>query len=178
MKAVMTKKDKPRGRQKGVANLLVGQKKTFVINMLAQFKTAKETAQLLHEVHGILVSDKTIGAFKQRNELEIATARQRYLSKIDDVPIASEKVRLERDESLYQLSQTLDDPKDKVTTGLQCLQEAREETKGGSVTFNQYNQQNVFTDAELLHKIKETEERVVLLSKQEKDGVYAVEQKR
>jgi hypothetical protein len=151
-------------------------KKQMLIEFFGQYKTINEINETFRSLYNISLSGRQLIHFKERNAKEISQARNNYLAEARDIPIAIEKVRLERDELLYQLSQTLKDNKDKIHYGLSCIKEAREEAKGQntSFTFNQYNQTNILSDPELLQKVREAEERVVMLSQKEKE-VYVPE---
>ena len=99
--------------------------------------------------------------------------REKIVAGAMGVPIADEKIRLERTEKLYHVAATILNKKDMVDTSLRCLKEAREEVKGESSLKEmhlQLNQFNQLTDAELIRKKKDLESKIVELSR--KDGIY------
>ena len=85
-----------------------------------------------------------------------------------EVPIANEKVRLQRIEDLYHISTTILEKKDKVVTALDCLREARQEIKGDTASTQNYlqlNQFNELTNEQLLEKKRELELKFIELNK-------------
>lgn len=156
---------------------LKGDIERYTCNLLAQDKSFKEVQNLLKENQNISVSDVTIRNFAKEKCDEIETIKNSLLAKraVSEIPIANERVRLEREECLYQLSQGLKSNLNKIDFGLKCLREARDETKGsGSYTSNiQFNQFNQLTDAQLLLKKAELEKKIIELSRN-KEGEYAV----
>ena len=135
----------------------------FICNLFAQYKTAPEVQKLLKEVYGVDLVVQSLLAIKNNNLKFIERHRAKYLNELMDVPIAQEKIRLERDEELYNLALTIVDKKDKISTALTCLKEAREETKrvDHSQSFIQFNQFNQLTDEELLDKKRRLEEKIL-----------------
>ena len=141
---------------------LLPDQKMFVCNMLAQYKKTPEIKELAKKEHGITLSTQVICGYRNRNKELINKLRESFLQTIIEVPIAQKRVRLERAEELYDVSQELKG-RDKVLTSLSCLKEAREEVEGkgaGSVTFQQFNQYNQLTDEELKDKLREVEEKI------------------
>jgi len=131
---------------------------TFVCNLFGQYKYPKEIQRLLKEIHGISVSPATLYGIRDANPEKIEELRNKYLAKIDDVPIAQDKVRLERIEHLYQYATTIRCKKDCVDTALKALSFAREEVKGsgaqgasrpGDMNFMQFNFNNM-SDKDLI----------------------------
>ena len=140
------------------------EKKFFICNLLAQYKTAPEIQTLVKDVHSDEVSRNSIYSLKKAHPQLIEKLRTKYLSDLTSVPIAQEKVRLERDEILYQLSLTIENESDRVDAALHCLKEAREETKSSTQTQNnyiQFNQFNSLTDEELLEKKHQLEAKII-----------------
>ena len=135
----------------------------FICNLFAQYKTAPEVKVLLKEVHEVDLSLSSLNVIRSNNLKFIERHRAKYLNELMDVPIAQEKIRLERDEELYNLALTITDKKDKISTALTCLKEAREETKrvDHSQSFIQFNQFNQLTDEELLEKKRRLEEKIL-----------------
>jgi diphthamide synthase (EF-2-diphthine--ammonia ligase) len=148
----------PKSKSKGLS-----ERNYFICNLLAQYKTAPEVVKLLKEIHGVELSIASIAAIKSNNLKFIERHRAKYLNELMDVPIAQEKIRLERDEELYNLALTITDKKDKISTAITCLKEAREETKrvDHSQSFIQFNQFNQLTDEELLEKKRRLEEKIL-----------------
>jgi hypothetical protein len=144
-------------------NLMEQERKIFICNLLAQYKTAPEIQSLLKEMHNVDMSRNTIYNIRDKNKQFIEQQRAKYLANLSDVPIAQEKVRLERDEELYLLSLGIENPKDRVSTALSCLKEAREETKKVEYqnNFIQFNQFNTLSDEELLEKKRRIEEKII-----------------
>jgi len=137
--------------------------KMYICNLLAQYKKPKEIISLIKEEHNIKVSPSSISQYKKENKELIEKLRTSFLATINDVPIAQKKIRLERADELYTISQELRGG-EKVNLSLKCLKEAREEVEGagsGSVTFQQFNQYNALSDEELREKLKEVEEKIV-----------------
>lgn len=156
-----------------------GQVKTFVANLIAQYKTAPDIKKLALEIHKVSLTSTDIYAFKSANSGLIEKLREKFLEKTSDIPIAQERIRLEREEELYQLSQKVEKKESKVILGLSCLREAREETKVRSpseISFNQYNEFRELSDQDLMLKLQEIRRQVTELVKKEGD-VYAVDAK-
>lgn len=147
-----------------------GQKATFVCNLAGQLKSPKEISELLRYKHNAHYGERAISTFVEKNKDIIGRIRETYLADISTIPIAQEKIRLERDESLYQFSQTIAKPTDRIASGLACLKEAREELKGGHIQYNQYNQYNQYTDAELLERQKKIEAQIIDITKETKNA--------
>lgn len=135
----------------------------FICNLFAQYKTAAEVNKLLKEVHNVELNPMTLSVIKNKNLKLVERLRAKYLSEISDVPIAQERIRLERDEELYNLALTIENPKDRIPVALTCLKEAREETKKveHSQNFIQFNQFNSLTDSELIEKKRRLEEKIL-----------------
>ena len=129
----------------------------FVCNLFGQYKSVEQIRKLLKSIHNVTVSPPTLYAIRENNQEKIEELRQKYLAKIDDVPIAQDKVRLERIEHLYQFSTTIRCKKDMIESAIKTLRAAREETKGdgataprpGDVSFMQFNFNNM-SDKDLL----------------------------
>ena len=142
--------------------------KRYVINLLAQSKGYKEIQGLVKTTHEHEISTGAIARVLQTSQGEIEEQKNKFLASSADVPIALERVRLERDEALYQLSQKVTGTRDKVVLGLNCLKEAREESKNTLPTnVYQFNQFNNLSDAELLAKKKKLEARILDIKKVE-----------
>lgn len=158
--------------------------RNFICSLSGQYKSAAEIRQMLAQRYEIDVTIDAIYYVIHANKKTVEKFKQKYMSEALDVPLAIEKVRMERNETLYQLSQTSDEltDKEKITTGLMCLKEARDEMKGsqiGSVTLNQYNQYNNLTDEQLKQEIKRIESRIAAtLNLKKKGEVYAIDQDR
>ena len=93
---------------------------------------------------------------------------EKTVEKAMEVPIANEKVRLQRMEDLYHISSTILMKKDKISTGLDCLREARQEVKGDTASTQNYlqlNQFNELTNEQLMDKKRELEQKFIDLSK-------------
>jgi hypothetical protein len=142
---------------------VMSERNFFICNLFAQYKTPTEIQALLKEVHNVTMTTQTINKIKNRSLKVIETQRTKYLNDLMSVPIAQEKIRLERDEELYKLSLTIANSKDKIATALNCLKEAREETKKSdhNQNFIQFNQFNSLTDDELLEKKRRLEEKIL-----------------
>jgi len=146
---------------------LTPQQIIFVCNLFGQYKYPKEIQRLLKEIHGVNASVFTLYGIRDANPEKIEELRNKYLAKIDDVPITQDKVRLERIEHLYQYATTIRCKKDCIEKSLQALREAREEVKGtgaqgagrpGDMNFMQFNFNNM-SDKDLIaleRKLKKT----------------------
>ena len=154
---------------------LQGEAQAFTIALFAQQKTLGEIKKLLKDIHDIDINKITLGLFSKKMKIQIEDLKNSYLEKsIEQVPIANEYVRLQREELLYKVSQKLSRNTERIDYGLKVLREAREETDkkqevGTAIQFNQFNQ---LTDEELLDKKKKMESRILELSKT-KEGEYA-----
>lgn len=135
----------------------------FICNLFAQYKQGSEVQKLVKEVHKVDLSLPSLWHIKSKHVKLIERLRAKYLNDLIDVPIAQEKVRLERDEELYNLALTIQNPKDRIPAALTCLKEAREETKKveHGQSFIQFNQFNQLTDEELLDKKRKLEEKIL-----------------
>ena len=160
----------------GRALKLQGEAQAFTIALFAQQKTLSEIKKLLKDIHDVDINKCTLGLFSKKMKTQIEDLKNSYLEKsIEQVPIANEYVRLQREELLYKVSQKLSRNREKIDYGLKVLREAREETdkKQEISTAIQFNQFNQLTDEELLDKKKRMESRILELSKT-KEGEYAV----
>lgn len=123
------------------------------------------------------ISKQMVNYYIRSNKPVIQDIRQqlmdRTLEKAMEIPIANEKTRLTRMEALYLEANKIESVKDKIGVSLDCLREARQEVKGETTTQNylQFNQFNELTDAQLLDKKKELEQKFIELSK--KGDTYA-----
>lgn len=151
---------------------MTSEKEAFICEQLAQLKRPCEIIKLYTEQYPDrkpLCPEHITYYHKTRKEI-IEKLKDKYLSNLMDVPIANEKIRLERTERLYQASTTLLNKKDMIGSSLACLKEAREETKGESPitqTYLQFNQYNELSDAQLVAKEKELRKQIIELSKKE-----------
>ena len=130
---------------------------------------------MVKQTHSHDVSTCTIGRLYKQSVGEVDEQKEKMLAASAEVPIAMERVRLERDEALYQLSQKLSGDKDKITHGLAVLREAREESKNAvQPNIFQFNQFNTLSDEELLAKKKQIERKILDIKKVEvTDGALA-----
>lgn len=157
-----------------------GHIETYICNLLAQDKNPREVSQLLQDSQRISITSQTIRKFSQEKEPIIERIRQELSEKMLKryIPIASETTRMEREEALYQLSQSLKQRTERIDYGLRCLGAAREECKSekkDSTPQNvQFNQYNILTDEQLLFKKRELEKSIIALSKKG-DGSYGKE---
>lgn len=146
-----------------------GHTETYITNLLAQDKPVREICNLVLETHHISIAPITVYKFAKIKEPVIERIRQVLSEKMlkRAVPIASEGVRLEREEALWQLSQCLKRNTERIDYGLRCLGAAREECKVNqpAATNIQFNQFNSLTDEQLLLKKRELEKSIIGLSK-------------
>lgn len=152
--------------------LIVGQARVTACQLIAEFKEPLEVIRALNDRYDLNISEETIKNFTEKHEKEIGRLRAAYLSEVSTVPIANEKIRLERTEDLYKQSQKLEDSSTKILRSLDCLRTAREETKGvGSQGLNvQFNQFNELTDEEIVDKKAVIEKKIMDLMKKGKDS--------
>lgn len=142
---------------------VLNERNFFICNLAAQYKTATEIQELLKEVHSSSMTSQTINKITNRNLKTVEKLREKYLADLMTVPIAQEKIRLERDEELYKLALTIENRKDRINAALTCIKEAREETKKSdhNQNFIQFNQFNTLTDEELLEKKRRLEDKIL-----------------
>ena len=148
----------------------------FTISLFAQEKSLSQIKKLLKDIHDVSISKPTLISFSKKMRPQIEDLKSSYLDKsIEQVPIANEYVRLQREELLYKMAQKLSRNTEKIDYGIKVLREAREETdkKQEVATAIQFNQFNQLTDEDLLDKKKKLESRILELSKT-KEGEYAV----
>jgi hypothetical protein len=137
--------------------------KLLICNLIAQYKKPKQIQLLLDEEYGLKVRLNRIREFNDKEQQLISNLRERFLTTISEVPIAQKRVRLDREEQLYEVAGQIKETKDQIDTKLKCLASAREEVEGRgtqSVTFAQYNQYNQLSDTELQDKLKEIELKI------------------
>lgn len=167
-------------KKKAIAERINGPQTQYILNLAASFFKPEDIRIKLLDA---FKSDIPLGRIRKLIALKkdyVLEERKRYLADFGNVPIANKKIRLERDENLYQVSQRLADDKDKITLGLSCMKEARAEMeeKKDSIQFNQFNQYNQITDEELIRKKKEIEEkinnRIIDLKRKEQDAEIKV----
>ncbi len=142
---------------------VLNERNFFICNLAAQYKSASEIQDLLKEVHNFSMTPQTINKITSKNLKTVEKLREKYLADLMTVPIAQEKIRLERDEELYNLALTIENRKDRINSALICIKEAREETKKSehNQNFIQFNQFNTLTDEELLEKKRKLEDRIL-----------------
>lgn len=151
------------------ATKIRGHIETYVTNLLAQDKPVREICNLLSETHHITIAPITVYKFAKQKEPIIERIKQELSEKMlkRSIPIASEGIRLERNEALWQLSQGLRRNTERIDYGLRCLGAAREECKNKepNTTNIQFNQFNQLTDEQLLLKKRELEKSIIDLGK-------------
>ncbi len=159
---------------KGKGNKL-DERNYFICNLFSQYKSGKEVQKLVKEVHKVDLGLDSLWGIKNKHPKLIERLRAKYLNDLIDVPIAQEKVRLERDEELYNLALTIENPKDRIPAALTCLKEAREETKKieHGNNFIQFNQFNQLTDEELLEKKRRLEEKIINIKSEVVNGTFS-----
>ena len=142
---------------------VLNERNFFICNLAAQYKSATEIQSLLKEVHNFSMTPQTINKITNKNLKTVEKLREKYLADLMTVPIAQEKIRLERDEELYKLALTIENRKDRINSALTCIKEAREETKKSehNQNFIQFNQFNTLTDEELLEKKRRLEDKIL-----------------
>lgn len=157
----------PKGKGHGLC-----ERNYFICNLFAQYKSGEEVKRLVKEIHNVDLTLTSLYIIKSKHLKLVERLRAKYLNDLIDVPIAQEKVRLERDEELYNLALTIENPKDRIPVALTCLKEAREETKKieHSNNFIQFNQFNQLTDEELLEKKRRLEEKILNIKAEVVDG--------
>lgn len=147
---------------------LSGAARIEACQLLAQFKEPVDIIRRINAKYDLAISQDTLREFEERYIKEITSIRTRYLADITKVPIANERVRLERVEEQYQASNRLSKPERKISYSLKCLKEAREEVKGpsdGMITNIQVNQFNTLSDDELMDKRQAIEKKIYDLRK-------------
>ena len=143
--------------------MITPDQKILICNLLAQYKKPRQIMSILKDEHELDVKTKTITKFQVNEKELIGRLRDRFLSTVAEVPIAQKRIRLERAENLYEISQELEG-KDRVDSGVKVLATAREEVEGkgsSQITLQQFNQYNQLTDEELQDKIKDIESKIM-----------------
>ena len=145
-------------------------KQLFVCEQLAQLKTPQEIIGLWEKQNSddTRISPQLIYYFKRTYASQIEDMRDKIMEKSLEVPIANEKVRLQRTEGLYHIATSILNKKDMIDSSLKCLKEARDECKGEVGTtqaYLQFNQYNELSDADLIAKKKELEQKFLELTK-------------
>ena len=143
--------------------MITPDQKILICNLLAQYKKPRQIMSILKDEHELNVKTKTITKFKNSEQELIGKLRDRFLATVAEVPIAQKRIRLERAENLYEISQELEG-KDRVDSGVKVLATAREEVEGkgsSQITLQQFNQYNQLTDEELQDKIKDIESKIM-----------------
>ena len=149
--------------------MTVDEIKSNVVSLFIQYVTSKEIRKIMHQEHGVIVSPVELQNIRDEFDKEIQEKRGEFLAKVNEVPIVHEKIRLERVEEMYVLSQKLQSKREKIKAGLDCLRLAREELDKTSISLNQYNQFNFLSDDELMLKKKELEKKFIELQKRGKE---------
>jgi hypothetical protein len=150
---------------------LTDQQRFFICNLHAQYKKPGEIQKMLLEQFGRKVCLDTIVDYRKTQTELINNLREKWLNSAMDIPIAYKRIRLERAEELYNLSQDLKG-KERILSGLECLKTACNETEGkfaGGISFTQVNQYNNYTDEELLVKKRELEAKIINLEAEVKN---------
>ena len=129
--------------------------KLFIVRSLAVFNTPTETAELVHQDYGVVVTKQQCEKYdptKRSGEnlspelkAEFEATREEFLEKPKNIPIANLSVRLQRMENQYQKH-----GKNRVAA-LSILKQAAEDV-GGKYT----NKTDVTTNGESLNANKPT----------------------
>ena len=158
-------------------------KEVFICEQLMKLKTHREIsegwAKLNPDDKPLTKQAINYYIVTRKNKVEDLRNKliEKTVEKAMEVPIANEKVRLQRMEDLYHISTTILQKKDKVAVALNCLREARQEVKGDITSTQNYlqlNQFNELTNEQLLEKKRELEQKFIELSKR---GVNSYEVK-
>lgn len=165
----------PRINDKYDQDEIKDEKELFIIEQFAQLKGYKAVSELYNSrfPDAKRITPQGMMYYKRTRAPLINEARDRFITKSMNIPIANERIRLKRTEDLYNAAANVVAQKDEqilnaVEVSLKCIKEAREEVKGeiGSTqTFLQFNQYNELTDEQLLDKQKELEQKFIELSK-------------
>jgi len=145
-------------------------KEKFILERLAQGMKPKEIIDGYNALkRGDTISSRVVNYYRTRRSELISRMRDTVVMNSMDIPIANERVRLQRAEELYSQAQGIMGVKDKVETSLKCLDFAREETQTDTpqnlnVQFNQFNE---LTNEQLLEKKKELERKILGFQKDE-----------
>lgn len=153
----------PEPEEKKRIPLRRGDIKTFVCNLLAQYKKPREVVELVKKHFDEDISSTSVYAYYKLNKQKVDKYRSNFVNSIQEVPISHKRIRLEREDELYEEAGNISEVGRKIDIRLKCLANAREEVEGGktgNVTFAQINQYNNYTDEELLNKKKEIEENI------------------
>ena len=141
-------------------------KEFFICTSLARLKKPREIQEDYLKQYGKDISGQVIQHYQKTRREVIDKLKDRFLNSSLEVPIANERIRLERTEDLYRESQKIMSKEVKVEKGIMCLKEAREEMKGVKGDINmQFNQFNSMTDEQLLERKKELERKILLKRK-------------
>ena len=155
-------------------------KELYICEQLVKLKTYREIsegwAKLNPEDKPLTNQAINYYIVTRRNKIEDLRNKliEKTVERAMEVPIANEKVRLQRMEDLYHISTTILLKKDKVAAALSCLKDARTEVKGDTTPTQNYlqlNQFNELTNEQLMEKKRELEQKFIELSK--RGDVYA-----
>ena len=149
-------------------------KEAYICEQLVKLKTHREISEGWAKLNpeDKPLTNQAINYYIVTRKSKVEDLRNKLIEKTVErameVPIANEKIRLQRMEDLYHISNTILQKKDKVTSALNCLKEARQEIKGDTASTQNYlqlNQFNELTNEQLLEKKRELEHKFIELSK-------------
>lgn len=137
-------------------------KEKFIVEQLAQMVEPKDIIRKYAEAGMGRIDDAAVAYYRRTRGEVVRQLREKIMEASMDVPIANERIRLQRAEILYNQAQNITGLRDKVNTSLSVLDFAREETKE-SVPANvnmQFNQFNQLTNEQLIQKKIELERKI------------------
>lgn len=154
----------------GRKSKIQGMAKVYLIDQLAKDKPLVNIQKDLKTLYNIDIAYVNLHSYKKKLKFMIEDRKTDIIQKtLDEIPIANQTVRLDREETLYNISQNIQGQKDKdkIIYGISVLREARQETEQlEPVTANiQFNQFNQLTDEQLLKTKKDLEMKILELSK-------------
>jgi len=152
---------------------IIGPAKDYACRQLAEYKNHHTLLYELKHKFDLDITHEVLEKFEENYAKDIDRYRLHYINELSKVPCFNKRVRLERDEQFYQMSQSLDTNKEKILYGIMANKEAREESsERRDVTQNiQINQFTALSDEEVLEKKRKLESQIKDLIKKE-DGSY------
>lgn len=164
-----------------VVQKLGDKQKAHISKLIGEFVTNKRIMEIMSETYGIEVTSAAITHYRNyttKKWKKIALeARQKYLSRLEDVPGYHKRVRLERME--HAVEKCVD--KNDMKTMISAVAQQQKEVEGGEEklsSINVYLQQlNIMGDDELQRELENTKDYIMKLEKKKVIEVEAKENK-
>jgi len=134
-----------------------------LMEFIARFASIEEINAYFVPTHGVSISQPLVNQYRHTKKWQpiIKKLREKYLISEDEVPGFHKKVRMERNDKIYEKAFKDGDLKTALQANKQQKEEMTKDEGNLSLTLNQYN---YLTDEELQEKIAEAREKIAKLT--------------